>query len=377
MRLKIQCSQPPLKFWFAPGDHECCTTIGDLKSALTKLLDEVKPLKLALDGFELLDRSQITHVLRDGDLVVVASSGRSGTKRKRSNSTSSSSSSSDSSSSESESDSDSDSSSSSSSASSSPAKPPPISSSKPNVPPGQGKPSTRSRNARRKLKALALKTATATLPAFLSATNSTPIAPVEVSIPLQSEAEETLRVQMMSMLPKSKNKNKSRRNFDRTDAQARKIVFDQEETASRPAFIPPSALPPERIPPNVFITSIDVEEGIRRRPRQSQRPKQEYMQDVQTVLDEKVVGLDWDNSPIIDSHSQLAANQIIGFSGLIIDMTTMSPVIGKRLGRVQSWTDEFIVVTRGIEGPHGFEDEEVEEELDWSEVQGQWKILQA
>lgn len=53
-------------------------------------------------------------------------------------------------------------------------------------------------------------------------------------------------------------------------------------------------------------------------------------------------------------------------------MQSFTPEMGKRFGRVVGWTEEVVVTIRPI-----FEGAEVDEEdLDWKEVQGEWKLLQ-
>lgn len=77
MRLKIQ-SVPPLpvvRVWFTPGAD--LLDISDLSATLAREVFAPKsknaspPLNLSLDGFELLEASLLSDVLRDGDLVVV------------------------------------------------------------------------------------------------------------------------------------------------------------------------------------------------------------------------------------------------------------------------------------------------------------------
>ncbi|KAJ7224513.1 hypothetical protein GGX14DRAFT_426095 [Mycena pura] len=447
MRLKIQ-SLPPLpelKVWFTPDER--CTTVANLKSALTSVLFAAAKtaLELSLDGFDLLEGSPL-HVLRDGDLVVVKAAAASkigpnaGEKRKRSSSPnvdkkkrsrSSSSSSSDTSSSSYYSDSSgSSSSSSSSSSAASPILPPPRalvpkartsvctpsphkskSASTLTVAPGRGKPSTHARNARRKAKALALKTA---VPAFVSASNAArmdltdPAEPAwdrshedgnellmhRVSTPVhaQDEAEETLQVQMMSMFPKSKNKNKSRRGVDTVDPRSRKIVFettpppprttwDKEARDVQPALIPPSSLAAHLLPVNVFVTSVDVEEGLKKPKGKKHTDYSEAenwaMGDVEpdvTVLDyggPDPAKLEWDAAPLIASHVQLKKGITIGMEGLIMNMKTFTPELGKRYGRVVSWTEDIVTI-QPFESSDGLGEDEI---LDWNEVEGKWKLF--
>jgi hypothetical protein len=148
----------------------------------------------------------------------------------------------------------------------------------------------------------------------------------------QSEAEETLNVQMLSMLPKSKNKNKSRRGAEEIDPRSRKIVFgtpppapgqaeeDEEARVLRPVLIPPSTLPGHLIPSNMFITCIDVEEGLKKPKKNKRRVEEATMDEPVTVLDYgeerpslNVDALDLDTAPLITSHTDLTVGCIIGF----------------------------------------------------------------
>ncbi|KAJ7026294.1 hypothetical protein C8F04DRAFT_1125669 [Mycena alexandri] len=523
MRLKIQsvAPLPVVRVWFTPGAD--LLDISDLTATLAREVFAAKsknasPLNLSLDGFELLEASLLSDVLRDGDLVVVKAADISkktpevGKKRKRSSSpkttrsaplrvaklssssssssASSSASSSSSSSSDSESDSDSDSDSSSSASPpstftshprvlvpqtqtarrSSPHLVPtavPTTTKKPmHVPPGKGRSSTHSRNQRRRIKRIADANAASTLPDFVSTINATPVAkqldaevdrrvkarihgpapdvasalnnafggndragrldpgaldaadspsPSTLHTPLYppTDAEETLNVQMMSMLPKSKNKNKSRRGGEEIDPRSRKIVFgtpppppvaevsfngEDEVRRSRPVLIPPSSL--SHLPSNVFITCVDVEEGMKKPKKKKRRVEQteenwavEEPALETTVLDygeEEIPGMvveeprpkpdldasmfDFDAAPAITLHTQLTEGCIIGYMGLIMNMKNFSPEMGKRYGCVLSCTDQ--VVTIRLMFTEDLDEDELVEELEWKEIQGQWKLLQ-
>jgi hypothetical protein len=193
----------------------------------------------------------------------------------------------------------------------------------------------------------------------VSASSSTLLTPLYPP----SEAEETLNVQMMSMIPKAKNKNKSRRGGEEIDPRSRKIVFgtpppppslhisqenreeDEEPRIHRPALIPPSALPAHLIPSNVFITCIDVEEGMKKPKKKKRRVEEEESWDEPvfdtTILDYgeeegsamvveeasaklalDLTKFDFNTTPLITSHAQLTEGCIIGFKvrGLALDL---------------------------------------------------------
>ncbi|KAJ6504818.1 hypothetical protein C8R47DRAFT_1103729 [Mycena vitilis] len=239
-------------------------------------------------------------------------------------------------------------------------------------------------------------------PESASSTVHTPLYP-------PSEAEEMLNVQMMSMIPKSKNKNKSRRGGEEIDPRSRKIVFgtpppeetpreaNEEASVHRAMLIPPSALPEHLVPSNVFITSIDVEEGLKKAKKKKRRVQEPEIWDepvLETpVLDYgekeglgmdveapctvnlKLSAIDFDAAPLITSHAQLTKGCIIGFKGLLMNLKTFSPEISKRYGRVLNWVEGNTVTIRPVlEGEE--EDTDDDEELEWKEVQGQWRLVQ-
>ncbi|KAJ6591815.1 hypothetical protein DFH09DRAFT_1137992 [Mycena vulgaris] len=225
-----------------------------------------------------------------------------------------------------------------------------------------------------------------------------------------TEAEEMLNVQMMSMLPKSKNKNKSRRMAEDVDPRSRKIVFgtppppeqqisfgmgDDEGEArrvQRPALIPPSSLPAHLIPANVFITYIDVEEGLKKSKKKKRRVEEEASWGMdEAVLEDNTVldygeeleadetgcaleldpsMFDFDAAPLITSHVQLTQGCMVGFIGLTINYG--APESGRRYGRVLSWTEQAVT----IEPMFGGDEMQGDENFEWGQVQGSWKLLQ-
>jgi hypothetical protein len=158
---------------------------------------------------------------------------------------------------------------------------------------------------------------------------------------------------MLSMFPKSKNKNKSRmrgKDGEEVDPRSRKIVFaspppppiqhisdhaeEQRAWVQRPVLIPPSSLPPDLVPNNVFITSVDVEEGMKKGKKKKQRVVEEELwgfEEAEVVLDygggeentempappQAKLGLDpsmFDSAPSITSRLQLSKGGIVGFT---------------------------------------------------------------
>ncbi|KAJ7257869.1 hypothetical protein B0H12DRAFT_1232437 [Mycena haematopus] len=225
-----------------------------------------------------------------------------------------------------------------------------------------------------------------------------------------SEAEEVLSLQMMSFLPKSKNKNKSRRGAQEIDPRSRKIVFgtpppsqisvqneagNEEARVPRRELIPPSSLPEHLIPSNMFITCVDVEEGLKK-PKKKKRRVEEVENWAMGQLDTTVLdygeeegseivveethiphpsldlsAFDMNAAPVITSHTELTEGCIIGFEGLLMNLKTYAPEIGKRYGRVLSWSENALTIRPIVDGEEIDEDEE----LDWNEIQGKWKLL--
>ncbi|KAJ6625019.1 hypothetical protein B0H10DRAFT_2005382 [Mycena sp. CBHHK59/15] len=250
-----------------------------------------------------------------------------------------------------------------------------------------------------------------------------------------TEAEKMLNTHMMSMVPKSKNKNKSRsraKGGEEVDPRSRKIVFgsplplpvqdlsynepEEEQTPRMQGhrLVAPSMLPPHLIPSNVFVTCVDVEEGMKKTKKKKRRVEEQeenwYMEEAppedSTVLDygEEATELpieptkhgclvpsmfNFDSAPLITSHEQLSIGSIIGFSGLAFNFKTRAPEIGKLYGRVLSWTDaddRYMVTIRPLfeDGEEEVEPEETgeeaeggpREEYEWEQVNGVWKLLQ-
>ncbi|KAG8934354.1 hypothetical protein FRC01_003602 [Tulasnella sp. 417] len=97
MRIRI-ASHPPLpalKAWFGIDDHTAATqTILDVKRGLSEQLSvlsqhPLQHLLLELEGFELLDESLCSHVLREGDLINIKQSSLAQPSKKRKSATTS------------------------------------------------------------------------------------------------------------------------------------------------------------------------------------------------------------------------------------------------------------------------------------------------
>ncbi|KAL4075559.1 hypothetical protein J3A83DRAFT_4089539 [Scleroderma citrinum] len=323
MRVKVTTSPPlpPLKAWFPIPSSSTTreSTIASFKSHLCRSLPILREftsssLSLSIDGFQLLDDSEI-EVVRDGDLVWLTNVSIEQIcpprhdKSPSSSSSSSPSSSSDTTSTSSE-DSDSDSSSESDSGI------PLVIQEVPLVPPGFGKPQTRARNRRRRLKRQHERGATALVPRITSGVNAigppSEVTPSpQTTIPPQehdpngkyhiewSEMPDDNILSLPSLSLRNKNKAKNFRSFIGKPLPPKIIFADEEmkrtptqlepssETLRPPAidsqlvpFMPilaavepratrilPSLIPPSSrpsLPPNLFVTSVDVEAGLHR-----------------------------------------------------------------------------------------------------------------
>ncbi|KAI0029686.1 hypothetical protein K488DRAFT_88503 [Vararia minispora EC-137] len=326
LRVSTESPLPDLKAWFPVRESRTtvlslkkalCLDLAQLSEARV----DAANLVLVLDGFELLDQSRVADVIRDGEIISLRSvthkrkaanvtspprkkaklstkimSHSESTSTESTSSSGDSSSSSDSSSGSGSSDS-SDSDSSDSSSSSSSIDSPPERSSKlsvgqqhdaatartqsrasvaNHVPPGQGKSSTHSRNLRRRKKRLYDRQAASlpSMPLTVPSVNFTPLGQPQMQIPPGRPTTGSTG-DMPDMMSLS-NKNK-RRGFKKAmaDFVPQHITFDEADGAlsqveprllspsKQPCLVPPSekqAL--GLLPPGMFVTSVDVEEGM-------------------------------------------------------------------------------------------------------------------
>ncbi|KAI0313247.1 hypothetical protein OF83DRAFT_1142260 [Amylostereum chailletii] len=163
------------------------------------------------------------------------------------------------------------------------------------VPPGYGKPSTHSRNLRRRKKIQYERSTESSLPLPAASANVTPLG--IPSIPLSTTMIDDSAVAAPTSTPDYdmmtlSNKNK-RRGFKRSMAGVipQRITFDEPSQApvlpsgaastsvSRPTSPTkfPRLIPPSekqelgQLPPNMFVTSVDVEEGLWPRKRKNNK----------------------------------------------------------------------------------------------------------
>ncbi|KAK0197838.1 hypothetical protein F5146DRAFT_1156842 [Armillaria mellea] len=396
MRLRIQ-TEPPLpqlKAWFPLPDD---ANIHDFKTSLCSTVQvlraaNIKPgeLTLELDGFELLDELDSTSVVRDTDLIVIKGKLGASSKKRKADSeypvarnakrlkpvlvSSDSDESSDS-------DSSSDSSSSNSSSSTSPPsvvsvrkKPPPFLVKQQNhVPPGWGSQQTRSRNQRRRLKkkyeaeVAGSTPPTAPRPKDISSTNGVPLG-------RKAPTENELSLSMFSLGNKNKKKGfKQKLTLPATP----KIVFQ----AQTPRLVPPSER--EDLPANVFVTSVDVEEG-----RWGKKAKKEAIEEValdygeEAIVEEgdaideeankmwETVEAVFDSYPVITQPDQSHVGNLVAWKALALNPITFSPEVSLHLARVAAVNaDNAYIISRLVRPGWETGDEPTEDEtIAWGDV---------
>ncbi|KAG6890193.1 hypothetical protein C0992_002850 [Termitomyces sp. T32_za158] len=447
MRLKLQ-TKPPLpevKAWFCPHPDNVPTTIAELKYSISRQIPSLeisgKDVLLLLDDFELLDDSPLD-VVRDGDLILVKALSR-----------------------------DVDASGSETPVITSSHR---IAQSQHFVPPGHGKSQTHSRNLRRRLKkkydkAMLAQSAdpASTPPKNCSAANTISLGPKTQSTEADSSLTPTQRDEFMQadsrdaeterptgvttmnvdggriMMSTLRNKNK-RKGFKQSMSAPLplKIVFDggiaakepvsrssqqpaqdvpgTEVTFSRPRLIPPSEKQERgELPPRMFVTSVDVEEGLwsnnQRKKKKKQKQREQVHEDyyyedrsmqeeyVQLDYSEGAVGdnLDWgraekgwDEFVTITDIGQLAAGTIVGWKGLALNPLTASPEVMLSLASVvrlpEGDAEHQMIVIKQFSRPGGSnasfshrlaepeegDEEMLEEEYTWDDILTlQWKIV--
>ncbi|KAJ7572061.1 hypothetical protein C8J56DRAFT_906841 [Mycena floridula] len=408
MRIRL-ATEPPLpavRAWFSFSQTATSTVLHLKKSicGLKALQDaQISPsrVRLEMDGFELLDELSVEGLLNDSELVTaVQIQIPVGTKRKasdaaivrpakklkaKSSSDESSSSSNSDSSSSSESDDDSDSSSCPSVQATKPRKHP---QDQPNVPPGHGSAQTRNRNLRRRVKkkfAAVAPTPDVLPPKGASQTNVIPLGT------RQTDLNETPMLNMFSMGNKNKKKGYKQALAPSTTGR---IVFSSPTSApipasiSLPRFVPPSEKESlGQIPSNMFITSIDVEEGMwDRKKKKRQDPVEvewpafiEEPEPETVVLDyglspeaesgrgvsEKLwtdTELQWDGLKVVDDMNSLSVGARVAWHALALNPLTFSPEIMLQIATILQISPEAQTVTLGKLTRPGFAEDEMQEE---------------
>ncbi|THG98611.1 hypothetical protein EW026_g3616 [Hermanssonia centrifuga] len=319
-----------------------------------------------------------------------------------------------------------------------------------NVPPGQGKPGTQSRNLRRRRKKQYEREPSQGDP---HGVNDIPLglrAATARSEPVASPQAPAPPTIMMASLS---NKNK-RKGFKQSMSAPlpKKIIFEGGEVPDTEAVLPftsapnaevtatapnlfPRLIPPSekqengQLPPNLFVTSIDVEEGMHppRRKKNKQRPDPhvgeaqevdrvilDYGESGDTIstqreqfneytaalaiqyakgslapdLDWSFIDGNWETMPKVTSTSLLQRGILLGWKALAINPATFTPEFLLNVGRVTEsgakLTVQPLLRPGAVEVSFGsrLEEEEdgvgelEEEAFEWNDVfAGDWRII--
>ncbi|KAH9921566.1 uncharacterized protein BXZ73DRAFT_79949 [Epithele typhae] len=344
----------------------------------------------------------------------------------------------------------------------------------PHVPPGFGKPSTHSRNIRRRRKKMVERIASTVEPASVndiplgprappvagSSSSATPIEAQELFVQGSSKKQtngtdgQTAEAPLF-MMASLQNKNK-RRGFKAALSkgvpakinflEAEEMEILQNATMESDAMVveatlqvvspPPSSktkshvprlVPPSekqelgQIPSNMFVTSVDVEEGmwpLRRKNKKKMKPKAQdvweeeegpsfanglpYDDDAAMVIEQAVVAREaakvssdaqaseyaavathWDSLRRINGKEQLVAGVTVAWRALGINQVTLTPEMLLHVGHVEECADNVVVkmVMDAGAGAVSFGavsevDEPVEEVFEWTDVlQGDWRLV--
>ncbi|KAH7930316.1 hypothetical protein BV22DRAFT_1028542 [Leucogyrophana mollusca] len=309
------------------------------------------------------------------------------------------------------------------------------------VPPGYGKQSTRSRNLRRRRKRQYDKEdpGQPAPPAKTSAANAVALGDKSTTTsspePLVDEGE-NIEPHLMMMSFRNKNKRKGFKQ-SMTKVLPAKIIFSElakevgempvpssqsaglsvvAETSTQP---PPRLIPPserKHLPPNLFVTSVDVEEGMKHSKKKRKTHQQEdgperpygagYADD--TVLDYghaqepelaqtydahkaseeefQITAIEkkWNSYAKVTDKSQLRSGSVVGWKGLAINPSTFTPEMLTTVARVIA-CDDGNVTTRALRRPvqisfSGVVEEDADpedEECSWGDViASEWRVIE-
>ncbi|KIP10560.1 hypothetical protein PHLGIDRAFT_219210 [Phlebiopsis gigantea 11061_1 CR5-6] len=302
------------------------------------------------------------------------------------------------------------------------------------VPPGQGKAATQSRNARRRRKKMYERLP---LPAEPLSVNETPLGPRQTARPEspQPRPATVANAAPVVMMASLSNKNK-RKGFKQAMANSLppKIVFSNpasaeeilpfsttspgEIQAAAPSIFPRLVAPSEKqangqLPPNMFVTSIDVEEGLRKGKKKNKKKatpaavrhetaEVEYMvldygepddhipaqRDLSssataTHKDWAKVESGWDGYAKIADVAQIKPGGIVGWKALGINPATYTPEWLVNVGQVVTAGDKVVVKPLHKPGDVlelGEEEAEIsydDETYDWTAdvLNGDWRVI--
>jgi len=191
------------------------------------------------------------------------------------------------------------------------------------------------------------------------------------------------------------NKNK-RRGFKNAMGKEvpSKIVFSEQAAPNAngraqgpiPRLIPPSEKQEKGLlPPNVFVTSVDVEEGLRtvKKPRpvipSTKRSETPPLSGSAGETDRAAIESKWDSLGLVGSVTQLPSGTIVGWKALGINPVTITPEVMLHVGTVVSCDENQTTVKildwTGARLGSEEDIEEIEESHAWGNILGQWRII--
>lgn len=203
---------------------------------------------------------------------------------------------------------------------------------RPSVPPGMGKPATHSRNIRRRRKLQCERNPALRDPDDPTAgVNAIPLGNHEGTRSAETTTQTTMDDHEELTMASLSNKNK-RRGFKSVMGKGltSKIVFSEQvdpntsvnvlDLAPTPRVVPPSEKQEKGLlPPNIFVTSIDVEEGfIQGKKPKSVSPniKRSSTPPVSRsagAVDRATVESKWDSLGLVSSMTELPTGTIVGW----------------------------------------------------------------
>ncbi|KAH7888182.1 hypothetical protein F5I97DRAFT_1805330 [Phlebopus sp. FC_14] len=313
------------------------------------------------------------------------------------------------------------------------------------VPPGFGKPQTRARNLRKRIKRQHEREAAASTEGRASGANATALDGVDnppeeheaQSVSWDAPATNSYTSADVAALPslslRNKNKAKNFRALMNKPLPPKIIFSDLENEASTsatpipqipqapessasvqrtlPPLVPPSSRP--SLPTNLFVTSIDVEAGLRRSKKKQKNDRngdvlldygdeadpgskqdedstaKTYASELDPEALELFANQNWSDLPRI-TEEQAIPNRIVAYKVLGINPTTFTPEYLLTLAEVVALkvdlTDKKLVVRPlrppsqiSFSGPWGGDDQGGDEEAEehaWEDVLRDWRIVE-
>lgn len=203
---------------------------------------------------------------------------------------------------------------------------------RPFVPPGMGKPATHSRNIRRRRKLQHERTAVNCDPGDPSVgVNAIPLGNCSTTGVPGTTTKTTAGAHEEFMMSSLSNKNKRRGFKNKVGKEVpSKIIFSEQVNpktsqdgvvqAFTPRLVPPSEKQEKGLlPPNVFVTSVDVEEGLRLGKKSKSVTLGANLPDTLPVahstggIDRTAIESKWDSLGLVSSVTELPTGTIVGW----------------------------------------------------------------